>query len=156
MDDNVWLTQFVVTPHLQHAIEVLRAAIPHRGDISAGNEGITIMHATGRVTATSVRIEIPEVDPRETLFESPLALTPAQEAAAELLLVTLAYHNYVIEQSYPPPDEAEIDAYADPHVASPDGFLKAQDTLYNNLTNGWSITVNDSKRPGVISVTLWG
>ena len=31
--DKSWLSEFTVTPHITHAVEVLRAAIPRRGDL---------------------------------------------------------------------------------------------------------------------------
>jgi hypothetical protein len=145
MDDKAWLTKFVVTPHIQHAIDVLRAAIPLRGDIPNGGEGIVIERKLSVLTAMSSRVELAEIDPDEEQSYEEMTLTEEQAAAAELLLATLAYHAFLIKQAYALPDDEEIRAYSYGAVSGgpvPDGRLKAQDDLLNDLERTFKLSTD--------------
>jgi hypothetical protein len=139
------LTQFIVTPRIQQAVEVLRAAIPRRGDIDPGGEGITVVRdGTGAMSAESFRV----VDEfHGTMEREGFALTEEQRQAAALLLAAIVHQNQLIERTYEHPDEDAIRAYAaaavKPGANVPDGYLKACDDLAEDARRKLSISFGD-------------
>lgn len=137
MDVTRWCGELTLTPLLRHAAEVLRAAIPRRGDIPAdGAEALNITRTFGMFNAESSRVELPEIDPDEGMTYQPFALTPELRRAAELLLVYLAYQVGLIEQAYPVPDAEEMRVFAEAAVQGsevPAGRLAAMDELAEDV-----------------------
>lgn len=135
MDANKsWLSEFTVTPHITHAVEVLRAAIPRRGDLQPGDEGITVTrNEYGGLTAESSRV----VDGDGTMEYDDLTLTEEQANAARFLLDMISYYAKLIEQYYEEPDDEAIRAYATAAVRReqepPDGLLAAENRLVEDV-----------------------
>ncbi|MEV5413519.1 hypothetical protein AB0K60_32390 [Thermopolyspora sp. NPDC052614] len=133
--DKSWLSEFTVTPHVAHAVEVLRAAIPRRGDLQPGDEGITVTrNEYGGLTAESSRV-VDALQGRQE-FED-FTLTEEQADAAKFLLDTIAYYYALIEQNYEEPDDEAIKAYSTAAVRQgvepPDGLLAAENRLVEDV-----------------------
>lgn len=133
--DKSWLSEFTVTPHITHAVEVLRAAIPRRGDLQPGDEGINVIRAyDGSLEAESSRV-VDEFHGTQE-FED-ITLTEEQADAARFLLDTITYYYVLIEQNYEEPDEETIKAYSSGAVRReqepPDGLLAAENRLVEDV-----------------------
>lgn len=134
--DMSWLSEFTITPHITHAVNVLRAAIPHRADIHEGGEGLTVIRKEdGTLEAESSRVVDDFHGTQE--FED-FTLTEELETAAVFLLNTIAYYDQLIDQCYEEPSDEDIWVYAhaavQPGVETPEGRLSAQNRLREDVT----------------------
>lgn len=158
MEDKSWLVEFQVTSHTRHAVQALRAAIPRRGDIEPGGEGITVTLKHGIMTAMSARVELPEIDPTETATYEDLDLTMGQRAAAEFLLSMLAYHAFLLEEAYGVPNSEEIRVFVDSAVlgrGAPEGLLSARNRLVETLSAELNMSAGMLDHANENSVTIW-
>jgi hypothetical protein len=155
MDESTrpWFEELTVTPLITHAVEVLRAAIPRRGDIEPGGEGIKVKREFGIMSAESSRV----VDEAGGIQEyDDLTLTDEQKHAAELLLATFEYHLFLIEQAYERPTSEEAKVYAHAAVygeASPAGRLTAQDNFASDVERKLKISFDYSVEENVTVLT---
>jgi hypothetical protein len=151
--DKTRLSEFVVTPSIARSVEVLRAAIPRRGDIPPGGEGITVIREpNGSFSAESFRVVD---DFHGTMERDDFALTEELRQAAATLIAAITHQYQLIEQAYEYPDEEAIRAYASaavkPGTEVPDGYLKACDDLAEDVRRKLNISfgIIDSHKDSV-------